>query len=58
MKQIIYIIMCVMALSACTKEIDFDFHDEDPVVVIEAKVTNEGRTVIISRSTRISGTTR
>lgn len=58
MKQIIYIIMCVVALSACTKEIDFEFHDEDPVVVIEAKVTNEGRTVIISRSRPMNDSVR
>jgi len=43
-----------MLLSACTKEIDFDFHDDDPVVVVEAKVTNEGRSVVISRSRSVS----
>ena len=38
MKQIIYIIICVAAFSACTKEIDFEFRDEAPLVVIEGKV--------------------
>ena len=54
MKQFIYIIICIMALSACTKEIDFDFHEEDPVVVIEGQVTNEGRWVTVSRSRSVT----
>lgn len=54
MKQFIYIIICIMALSACTKEIDFDFHDEEPMVVIEAQVTNEGRWVTITRSRSVT----
>ena len=41
-------------LSACTKEIDFDFHEEDPVVVIEGQVTNEGRWVTVSRSRSVT----
>lgn len=54
MKQIVYIIICAALLTACTKEIDFEFHDEAPVVVIEGKVTNEGRTVTISRSRSVT----
>lgn len=54
MKQIIYIIICVAAFSACTKEIDFEFRDEAPLVVIEGKVTNEGRTVIVSRTRSVT----
>jgi hypothetical protein len=34
MKQLIYMIICVAALTACTKEIDFEFRDEAPVEVI------------------------
>ena len=54
MKQLIYMIICVAALTACTKEIDFEFRDEVPVVVIEGKVTNEGRTVVISRTRAVT----
>jgi hypothetical protein len=54
MKKLLYMIIGGMLLSACTKEIDFDFHDDDPVVVVEAKVTNEGRSVVISRSRSVS----
>lgn len=54
MKQLIYMIICVAALTACTKEIDFEFRDEAPVVVIEGKVTNEGRTVVISHTRAVT----
>lgn len=39
-----------MLFTACKKEIDFDFNEIDPIVVIEGKVTNEGSTVVISKS--------
>lgn len=50
MKKILYMLLAVMSLTACKKEIGFDFNEIDPIVVIEGKVTNEGSTVVISRS--------
>ena len=50
MKKLLYMLLAVMSLTACKKEIDFDFNEIDPIVVIEGKVTNEGSTVVISRS--------
>ena len=50
MKKILYMLLAVMSLTACKKEIDFDFNEIDPIVVIEGKVTNEGSTVVICRS--------
>lgn len=50
MKKILYMLLAVMSLTACKKEIDFDFNEIDPIVVIEGKVTNEGSTVVIGRS--------
>ena len=44
----------VALLTACTKEIDFDFNEIDPIVVIEGKVTNEGMSVIITRSRSVT----
>lgn len=58
MKKLLYLTTCFLLLTACTKEIDFDFHDDDPMVVIEGKVTNEGRTVIISRSRSVNDSVR
>ena len=43
-------LLAVALFTACTKEIDFDFHEVDPIVVIEGRVTNEGSTVVVSRS--------
>lgn len=54
MKKLLYMIIGGMLASACTKEIDFDFHDVEPAVVIEGKVTNLGRTVVISRSRSVT----
>ena len=53
MKKILYMLLAVMSLTACKKEIDFDFNEVDPIVVIEGKVTNEGSTVVVSRSRSI-----
>ena len=39
-----------MALTACKKEIDFDFNEVEPIVVIEGRVTNEGMSVMVTRS--------
>ena len=54
MRKIIDIILAMMVLTACTKEIDFDFHEVEPMVVIEGKVTNEGSSVVISQSRSVT----
>lgn len=41
-------------MTACKKEIDFDFHEVDPVLVIEGRVTNEGSTVMITQSRSVT----
>lgn len=58
MKKLLYIILCGILLSACTKEIDFDFHNANPVLVIHGQVTNNGRSVIISRSRSVNDSVR
>ena len=54
MRKILYIIFTVVALTACKKEIDFDFHEIDPVLVIEGRVTNEGSSVVITQSRSVT----
>ena len=54
MRKILYFMIPVALLTACTKEIDFDFNEIDPLVVIEGKVTNEGRSVLITRSRSVT----
>ena len=46
----IYPCLFLIALTACTKEIDFDYHDVEPVLMIEGRVTNEGSEVTITRT--------
>ena len=53
--------LCMAAallLTACKKEIDFDYHEIDPIVVIEGRVTNEGTTVMITKSRNVTDSVR
>ena len=43
-----------MALTACEKELDFKYHETEPVVVIEGRVTNEGTEVVITKSRSVT----
>lgn len=43
-----------MAMTACKKEIDFDFNEVEPIVTIEGRVTNEGSSVIITQSRSVT----
>lgn len=54
MQRLLYIIIFIAALTACKKEIDFDFHEVEPVVVIEGRVTNEGTSVVITPSRSVT----
>ena len=55
-----YLIFLILAgvMTACTKEIDFDYHDIDAVVVIEGRVTNEGTDVFVSKSREMADSVR
>ncbi len=41
-------------LAGCTKEIDFDYHEIEPVVVVEGRLTNEGAKVMITKSRSVT----
>ena len=47
-----------MLLTACKKEIDFDYNEIDPIVVIEGRVTNEGTTIMITKSRSVTDSVR
>lgn len=54
MRKIIYFILTITALTACKKEIPFDYNEVEPVVVVEGRVTNEGAWVVITRSRSVT----
>ena len=41
-------------LTACKKEIDFDYNEIPAIVVVEGKVTNEGTEVMITKSRSVT----
>ena len=53
-----FICSFILFLTACKKEIDFDFNEVDPVVVIEGRVTNEGTTVMITPTRAVTDSVR
>ena len=46
----LYAIALLLLTVSCQKEIDFDYHDIEPVVCIEGRVTNEGIDVLITHT--------
>lgn len=59
MKKILLFALLAMSLvtvvlTGCKKEIDFDFHEVAPVVVIEGRVTNEGMDVLVSNTRSVA----
>lgn len=50
MRKYLYIIICIAALAACKREIDFDFREVEPILTIEGRVTDEGTEVLLTRS--------
>lgn len=45
-------------LSSCKKEIEFDYNEIDPIVVVEGRVTNEGTEIIITKSRNVTDSVR
>ena len=54
MKRFLHLIIYIAILASCTKEISFDYHETAPQVVIEGRVTNEGMSVVITRSRNVT----
>ena len=51
-------LLCVLLFTACEKEIDFDYHEIAPLVVVEGRVTNEGTEVHITKSRLVTDSVR
>lgn len=54
MKRFLYFIICLAAFSSCKKEIDFDYREISPILVVEGRVTNLGMSVTITSSRSMS----
>lgn len=48
------LLLLILSLASCKKEIDFDYHETAPVVVIEGRVTNEGVVVHLTTSRSVT----
>ena len=46
--------LLVVLLTACKKEIDFDYNEIPAIVVVEGRVTNEGTEVMITKSRSVT----
>ena len=59
MKNTLYLILCVLVtLTACKKEIDMDYREVAPLVMIEGRVTNEGISVLITQTRNMNDSVR
>lgn len=58
MKKLLYLALSFLLLVACTKEIDFDYNDVSPVVMIEGNVSNEGCEVLITKTRHMADSTK
>ena len=54
----ILLLLLLLALTGCKREIDFDYHDVEPVVNIEGRITNEQAYVLITRSRSMGDSVR
>lgn len=50
MKSVVRVFSFLLLLSSCEKEIDLDYHQVDPIYVVEASISNEGTSVRISHT--------
>ena len=52
-KSLLFLIF-ICSLTACKKELDFDYNEVTPFVVIEGQVTNEGTDISITKSRSVT----
>ena len=59
MKKTLYMILAVLvAITSCKKEIEMDYREVAPLVMIEGRVTNEGITVLITQTRNMNDSVR
>ena len=54
MQKCLLFFVLICSLTACKKEIDFDYNEVAPIVVIEGQVTNEGTDISITKSRSVA----
>ena len=52
-KSLLFFACCLMALSACEHEIDFDYLTSEPKIIFDGRISNEGVFVRIKRDRRV-----
>jgi hypothetical protein len=58
MQRTIFLILLTVLFMGCKKELDFEYHEIAPIVVIEGMVSNEGAEVKISHSRSVTDSVR
>ena len=58
MKRITAVVCCLLALTACEHEIDFDYPVSEPIIVFEGCISNEGTYVRISETRPMADSTK
>lgn len=58
MKKLLFIIAAALMLASCTKEIEIDYRDVEPIPVIEGHLTSDGAVVTITKSRNMSDSTK
>lgn len=58
MRNGLYLILYIAALTACQHEIDFDYHTVEPLLMIEGRLTNEGTEVVITKTRDVTDSVR
>lgn len=57
-RSLLSIVCCLMMLTACEHEIDFDYSVSEPIIVFEGRISNEGVYVRISETRPMADSTK
>ena len=57
-ERMVLLLFGLLLFTACEKDIDFDYHEIAPSVVVEGLVTNEGTEVHITHSRSVNDSVR
>ena len=57
-ERTVLLLFGLLLFTACEKDIDFDYHEIAPLVVVEGRVTNEGTEVHITHSRSVNDSVR
>ena len=50
MSKILYVLIFITLFSACEKDINFDLKDSSPLLVVDAKIENNRKKILIYQS--------